>query len=111
MGGRSGSHNSHGHVHEELLRTTAKQQGVKLTKGPLQNCLKCSMSKGQIKPVKKKTKNRAVKKLFRMYLDLGGRMQFKSIEGCWYILIIRDDCTRWTCVYFLKHKSDAAAAF
>ncbi|CAB1112816.1 unnamed protein product [Ectocarpus sp. CCAP 1310/34] len=38
-------------------------------------------------------------------------MQFKSIGGNWYTLIIRDDCTRWTRVFFLKHKSDAAAAF
>ncbi|CAN0397182.1 unnamed protein product, partial [Hapterophycus canaliculatus] len=26
-------------------------------------------------------------------------------------MIVRDDCTRWTRVFFLRHKSDAASAF
>ncbi|CAB1119814.1 unnamed protein product [Ectocarpus sp. CCAP 1310/34] len=104
-------HNSHGHTHEELLQKTAKQQGVQLTGGPLLPCLGCSMSKGQVKPISKSTDTRAANKLFRLFLNLGGRMQFKSIGGNWYTLIIRDDCTRWTRVFFLKHKSDAAAAF
>lgn len=104
-------HNAHGHVHERMLRATAAQQGVELTKDPLRSCFGCSMSKGQVKPVKRSTDNRAAKKLFRLFLDLGGRMQFKSIGGSWYTLIIRDDCSRWTRVFFLKHKSDAADAF
>ena len=104
-------HNSHGHVHEELLKRTAKQQGVQLEKGPLAPCLGCSMSKGQVKPIKTHTDSRAVKKLFRTFLDLGGKMQFKSLGGNWYTLIIRDDHSRWTRVFFLKHKYDAAVAF
>ncbi|CAB1096963.1 unnamed protein product [Ectocarpus sp. CCAP 1310/34] len=96
---------------EELLQKTAKQQGVQLTGGPLLPCLGCSMSKGQVKPISKSTDTRAAKNLFRLFLDLRGRMQFKSIGGNWYTLIIRDDCTRWTRVFFMKHKSDAAAAF
>lgn len=87
-------HDSHGHTHERLLRITAKQQGVELTDGPLRNCLGCSMSKGQVKSVKKVTDNRAVKKLLSIFLDLGGRMQFVSIGGNWYTLIIIDDCSR-----------------
>lgn len=42
---------------------------------------------------------------------MGGRIQFASIGGNWYTLIARDDCTRWTRVYFLKRKSEAAVAF
>ena len=64
-----------------------------------------------MKPVKTHTDSRAVKKLFRTFLDLGGKMQFKSLGGNWYTLIIRDDHSRWTRVFFLKHKSDAAVAF
>jgi hypothetical protein len=74
-------HNSHGHTHEELLQKTVKQQGVQLTGGPLLPYLGCSMSKGQVKPISKSTDTRAAKKLFRLFLDLGGRMQFKSIGG------------------------------
>lgn len=77
-------HNSHGHAHELLFRNTAKQQGVQLTEGPLLPCLGCSMAKGQVKPVKKSSDNRAVKKLCRIFLDLGGKMQSKSIGGSSY---------------------------
>lgn len=90
---------------------TAKQQGVQLTEGPLLPCLGCSMSKGQVKPIMKSTSARAVKKLFRIFLDLGGRMKFRSIGGNYYTLVIVDDCSRWLSVSFLKHKSDAAEKF
>ncbi|CAB1112933.1 unnamed protein product [Ectocarpus sp. CCAP 1310/34] len=103
-------HNSHGHAHERLLRLTAKQQGVELTGGPLLSCTGCSMAKGQVKAVQRFTDTRAVKKLFRVFIDLGGRMQFHSIGGRWYTLIIRCDATRWTRVFFLKRKSEAADA-
>ncbi|CAB1105000.1 unnamed protein product [Ectocarpus sp. CCAP 1310/34] len=85
-------HCAHGHSHEVLLRTTAKQQGTKLV-GELRECLGCSTAKGISKPIPNKTSTRAAKKLQRVFVDLSG----KSIG--------------WNCVYFLKHKSDAAEAF
>ncbi|CAB1112185.1 unnamed protein product [Ectocarpus sp. CCAP 1310/34] len=125
-------HLAHGHDHETLLRITAEQQGVQLTDGPLLPCLGCSVFKGQgvqltdgpllpclgcsvfkgqVKPVQKSTSTRADKKLFRVYLDLGGKMKTRSIGDHWYTLMIRDDFSRWTRVFFLKHKSDAAVGF
>ncbi|CAB1103996.1 unnamed protein product [Ectocarpus sp. CCAP 1310/34] len=53
-------HLAHGHAHETLLRITAEQQGVQLTHGPLLPCLDCSMSKGQVEPVRKSTSTRAL---------------------------------------------------
>ena len=38
-------------------------------------------------------------------------MQLKSLGGNWYTLIARDDSTRWTRIFFLKRKSEAADAF
>ena len=38
-------------------------------------------------------------------------MAVQSIGGKRYTLIVRDDCTRFTRVYFFRHKSDAASAF
>ena len=38
-------------------------------------------------------------------------MVVQSIGGKRYTLIVRDDCTRFTRVYFFRHKSDAASAF
>ena len=38
-------------------------------------------------------------------------MAVQSVGGKRYTLIVRDDCTRFTRGYFLRHKSDAASAF
>ena len=46
-----------------------------------------------------------------MFVDLSGKMTVPSIGGKRNILIVQDDCTRFTRVYFLGKKSDAASAF
>ncbi|CAB1096240.1 unnamed protein product [Ectocarpus sp. CCAP 1310/34] len=51
-------HCAHGHSHEVLLRTTAKQQGTTLV-GELRECLGCSTAKGLSKPIPDKTSTRA----------------------------------------------------
>lgn len=104
-------HDSHGHGHEKLLRFTAEQQGVELTDGPLINCVGCSMSKGQVKPVKRARTTAQLRRFFAFFSMWGGRMQLKSIARSWYTLIIRNDCTCWTRISFLKLKSDAADVF
>ena len=53
---------------------------------PLLHCLGCSMSKRQVKPINRSTDSRAVKKLLRVFLDLGGKKQFKSIGGSLYLV-------------------------
>ena len=69
------------------------------------------MAKGLRKPIARSTHTRAAKKLQRVFVDLSGPMAVQSIGGKRYTLIVRDDCTRFTRVYFLRHKSDAASAF
>ena len=103
-------HCTYGHTHEVLLKKTAAQQGVKLS-GDFHECHGCSMAKGLRKPIARSTHTRAVKKLQRVFVDLSGKMTVSSIGGKWYTLIVRDDCTRFTRVYFLRQKSDAASAF
>ena len=51
-------HCSFGHVHEGLLRETAKQRNVNLT-GTLQECEGCSIAKGRAKPIPTTTRTRA----------------------------------------------------
>ncbi|CAB1107081.1 unnamed protein product [Ectocarpus sp. CCAP 1310/34] len=102
-------HVAHGHSHELLLRTMAKQQGTMLL-GELPECLGCLTAKGLSKPIPK-TSTRAAKKLQRVFVDLSGKARVQSLGGKWYTLIVKDDYTRWNRVYFLKHKSDAAEAF
>ena len=103
-------HCTFGHAHEGLLKKTATQQGIAYS-GELHECRGCSMAKGLRKPIARSTQTRADKRLQRVFVDLSGPTAVKSIGGKQYTLIVRDDCTRFNRVYFLRHKSDAASAF
>ena len=101
---------TYGHTHDTLLNQTAKQQGVSLS-GELHECRGCSMVKGLRKTIARSTDTQADTKLERVFVDLSGKMAVPSIGGKQYTLIVRDDHTRFTQVYFLAKKSDAASAF
>ena len=103
-------HCTFGDIHEALLKKTAAQQGIAYS-GELHECRGCSMAKGLRKPIARSTHTRPAKKLQRVFVDLSGPMAVQSIGRKRYTLIVRDDCTRFTRVYFLRHKSDAASAF
>ena len=57
------------------------------------------------------THTRADKKLQRVFVDLSGKMPVPNTGRKWYTLIVRDDCPRFTRVYFIGKTSDAARAF
>ena len=104
-------HCTYGHTHEALLlKQTAKQQRVSLS-GELRECRECLMVKGLRKLIAKSTNTRAGKKLERVFVELCGKMAVPSIGGKRYTLIVRDDYTRFTRVYFLPKKSDVASVF
>jgi len=46
-----------------------------------------------------------------IHSDLCGPMEQKSFRGCRYFMLLIDDFTKFTTVYFLKKKSDAAESF
>ena len=73
-------HTAHAHAHEGALRKTAKQMGVTL-KGELHECKGCSMAKGIRIPFPSKTHGRAAKRLFRVFVDLGGKKHVASMGG------------------------------
>ena len=62
---------SHGHVHEKLLRSTAKQLGVVL-EGSLRECEGCSVAKGLGKPIGRTTSTRADRVFGRLFVDICG---------------------------------------
>lgn len=101
---------SYGHAHEALLRSTAKRMGVKLT-GEFQPCAGCSRGKGYRKPIPSTTSSRSTRKLQRVFVDLSGKKSVPSIGGSYYAMIVRDDFTRFTWLYFLKNKIDAFKKF
>ena len=58
-----------------------------------------------------KQKCRSGKRLGRVFVDLGGRKDVSSVGGKHYPMVVKDDFTRRTWLYFLKNISDAGRAF
>ena len=100
-------HCATGHPHEALLRKTAEQQGIVL-EGKLLDCKGCSIAKGLRQGIKQSAHTRADKKLGRAVVGLSGPKVVKSHGWKRYTLIVRDDFSRYTWVYFTRRKSDAA---
>ena len=69
------------------------------------------MAKGLRKYTATSTHARADKKLQWVFVDLSEKMTVPSIGGKWYTFVVQDGCTRFTRVYFLGKKSDAASTF
>lgn len=103
-------HYAHGHSNESMLRLTASQQGIQLS-GKMRECVGCSMARILVRPIVKTMTARAAEKLGRVFVGVSGEMSVPSLGGRRYILVVRDDCTRWTRVYILRDKSDATSAF
>nr|GEX00039.1 hypothetical protein [Tanacetum cinerariifolium] len=47
------------------------------------------------------------RRLHLLHMDLCGPMRIASINGKWYVLVIVDDYSRYTCVHFLRSKDKA----
>ena len=69
------------------------------------------MAKGYRKPIPSSTKSRASEKFGRVFVYLSGPKRTPSLLGKRYIMLLKDDFSRYAWVYFLEHKSEAADAF
>ena len=103
-------HTSRGHVHEKLLRSTAKQLGVVL-EGSLRECEGCSVAKGLGKPIGRTTSTRTDKVFGRLFVDICGTKSVESIGGKRYMLLMWGDFSRFTWTYLMRQKSDAVTRF
>ena len=65
------------------------------------------MTKGYRKPIVNSAKSRATEKLGRFLVDLSGPKSIHSLLGKTYVISF----TRYSWVYFLERKFDAAGAF
>jgi len=108
-------HHCLGHLHHQAL---LKMSGNELVSGlpALQAnsrtgrcdaCLKGKMIRIPFKPVGQRTSA----SLELIHSDLCGPRQQKSFGDCRYFMLLIDDVTKFTAVYFLKKKSDAAESF
>ena len=69
------------------------------------------MAKVYRKPTANGTKSRATENIGRVFVDLSGPKSTHSLLGKKYVMMVKDDFTRYSWVYFLERKSDAAEAF
>ena len=69
------------------------------------------MAKGIRMSIPSKTHGRAAKRLFHVFVDLGGKKHVASMGGNKYPMIMRDDFSSHAWMYFIYHKYDAASAF
>ena len=58
-----------------------------------------------------KTSNREVEMHFCVFVDLGVKKHVRAIGGMKCPMVIRDDYSRYTQMYFISHKYDAADTF
>ena len=93
-----------GHVHEDMLRMTAKKCGIKLT-GKLQNCLNCSLAKSKRKKISKKYHKHSETKGERIHNDISYTKQ-ESINGYKFWMLKIDQHNKFKLKSFLKRKSD-----
>ena len=99
---------SFGRVREERLLETAKQHGVTLT-GELQECEEgCPTAKKRRKPVAKTTKSRADWRGGRVFLVFCGPKSVRSMGGKEYMLLVKDDLSRFSAVYLMRSKSEVS---
>ena len=69
------------------------------------------MPEGYRKPIGNTTKSRAMDQLERVFVGLSGPNSTHSLLGKKYVMLVKDDFTRYSWVYFLECMSDAADAF
>nr|GFB48269.1 retrotransposon protein Ty1-copia subclass [Tanacetum cinerariifolium] len=71
-------------------------------------CFACEQGKIHQKHHKSKTAFASNKPLYLLHLDLCGPMRVESINGKRYVLVVVDDYSRYTWVFFLYSKDEAS---
>ena len=76
----------------------------------IKNCPSCTKAKMTRTPFRRREK-RATVPLHIVWSDICGPLPTRSIGGNRYFMTFIDDATSYSWVYFLRHKSEAAATF
>ncbi|KAH1107625.1 hypothetical protein J1N35_011393 [Gossypium stocksii] len=96
-----------------MARMVSKEMVENFTKS-VQNedvCEVCQMGKQSRLPFPVNTTWRASNKLELVYTDVCGPMKTESLNGSRYFILFIDDSTRYSWIFFLKHKSEVAQVF
>jgi transposase InsO family protein len=84
--------------------------GAKFDDLSVDNCRTCSLANIRRKRFKKRRTTLASKVLFRIFVDICGPFIYSYGQFLYFMLLI-DDFSRYTFIYFLKHRSDALNYF
>ena len=75
---------------------------------PLSDCNTCNLTKSVRRQNREAPRNPACKKLERVFIDTWGPYKYPSIGGKRYMLVIIDEYSHMSWVYFMTYKSDVA---
>ncbi|MCO5593844.1 hypothetical protein L7F22_047862 [Adiantum nelumboides] len=107
-------HYRYGHLHADAFRRAFTQQlvdGMPDVRHLDGRCVPCIRRKQHREAFQKKASRRATQALELVHTDLCGPMFVDSLGGSKYFMLIVDDYSRFTWVYFLTHKSEALSTF
>jgi transposase InsO family protein len=95
---------------ERLQRSIPLVQGLNVAARPAASsvCDSCIIGKHSRTKFPKQTEHRAKTKFELVHSDVCGPMETESVGGSRYLLTLIDDFSRYTRVYFMKHKSEAS---
>lgn len=107
-------HRRFGHLNNVSIQLMQKKEMVRGLPS-LQNeskvCEVCNIGKQQRRKFPKQSKWRATEKLELLHLDLCGPITPISKSGKRYLMVLVDDFSRKTWIYFLTEKSEAFETF
>lgn len=92
-------------VNKELVN------GVSLSQANKFFCESCQFGKQHRLPFKPKKRTRKTEVGEFIHADLCGPMSEASIGGSKYFLLLKDDCSSFRHLYFLRHKDDTFEKF
>lgn len=77
-----------------------------LRRGDAPDCNTCNLTKSVRKQSQEEPANMATKPLERVFIDTWGPYKHRSLSGKRFMLVIVDEFSRMSWVYFMAHKSD-----
>lgn len=104
-------HRRTGHLNVQAMqKLVSRAKNVRLVNTTaLKDCTACIKGKQHRTPVNRPSKGSRVGDILHLvHSDLCGPMATQSMSHAKYMMTIIDDHSRYTTVYFLKHKSEAA---
>lgn len=98
------------HLNARVSTKSARKSGITLH-GLLRACTSCSMAKAIRYLVASKTVVPSNHDIGRVSADVVGPNTVETIPGKGYALVLRDDFSRFTWAYPIRHKGDVSRVF